>query len=223
MRKLKVCLCFGLVFCFLFSFNVFATVSDVLPPSDSSSSVPADSSVVSSDSVPLVPESTEQPVTSPVFSFSEPLPVMVVEPDISLYSVGSIYPGSISTTYLTYAEGLAAGLSPFKDCVFWRSGQYEYTFVSSDSLLWNGHAFSAGACDYTVFNTRDYISISYRSDSSFYLNPGDGMVYTSLEGRFPILYKGVKGYEIKALLFVSCFSLLFSLFNGFFNFGGRHG
>lgn len=116
----------------------------------------------------------------------------------------SVYPeGNISSTYVTMFEGLVGKISPLDDYVFFRSGQYEYTFVYGDLSL-GGSNFSGSDVDVVQVSyssgynaTYDYTTSSL---SSFTLNAGSTLVYSNL-GSYPILGEVVSYEIIQAVLF----------------------
>lgn len=105
---------------------------------------------------------------------------------------GSIYDGTISTTYLTIFRDVVSNLGIFDDYVFYRSGQYEYALIAGD-LNYDGTRIrlSGSGTQYVLTYQSNYGSDNYYhwevSDiSSFSLTMGDYLVYSNL-GNYPTL------------------------------------
>lgn len=129
---------------------------------------------------------------------------------LSLAAAGSAHAdsvyteGTISTTYVEYAKGVVNGLPPAQSYVFFRSGQYTYDLIASDTLKVDGKSFEA--VDYTRYTWTTgsgYNSVPTYNVSignQFTLNSGNVMVYSNLAG-FPCLEERGSIYaEITCLL-----------------------
>lgn len=135
-------------------------------------------------------------------------------------SAASVYPdGNISTTYLTYFEDIASGLSPFDDYVFCRTGQYSYQMFVGDLTEINGNFSADGEVKvYTMEQTQSGYNAIYEYDvsteSGFFLSAGNILVYSNL-GDYPTLTESGDLYAFSAVLLLVlgiCLYLLRSLF-----------
>lgn len=122
------------------------------------------------------------------------------------------YDGSISTSVLQYFRDVVEKLPPDVDYVFFRSGQYDYRLVYSDSLELSGTNFSAGNASYISYNNRYSAPVwAAGNEGHFSLTAGSSLVYSSLGDYYPVLLQGVKSYEFKTLLFMLAIGYLFYL------------
>lgn len=148
---------------------------------------------------------------------SGPLPVYLVdnpeESSIELYAAsGSVYPGTISTTYLAYFEGIADKLPLTDHYVVFRSGQYSYEMYWGDSLTESSGQFSGDNLNYCSVYTgtgSQNMTVSWGTDS-LALSAGTGYVYSDL-GRFPNLAKGGTSVETLTILFALAFFAVYNV------------
>lgn len=112
--------------------------------------------------------------------------------------------GTISTSYIEYAKGIVNGLPPSQSYVFFRSGQYTYELICSDSLKVENKNFQADDFTRYTWNTgsgyNSTPTFTVQIGSRFTLNSGNTMVYSNLSG-FPCLEERGSIYaEITAIL-----------------------
>lgn len=134
-----------------------------------------------------------------------PMPAMAATP----------YQGSINSAYCSIFEDVVNSLSPLDHYVFYRSGENQYTLVSSDSLEFSGD-FSCSDCtvhilDYISQSTSGYGYLSYYSysvgeHSSYTVSPSGYLVYSDLAG-----YPDLRGGDFYALWSIFFVLVLFGL------------
>lgn len=164
----------------------------------------------------------------PDYSVDNPLPVYIVEPEeveepeeeLEVFSASGSYPGTISTTYLDYFEGIVEKLSPKNHYVVWRSGQYAYTLAYGENIGYSSGTF-LGNC-YTVEIYRN--SSSYSSDwytrsgtDSLALDASGLFIYSDL-GMFPRFERGLRYGEEMAVLVAICVATVFLLASRIFDY-----
>lgn len=102
--------------------------------------------------------------------------------------VGQPYDGTLSSTYVDLGRDCLWGLHWFDDYVYWRSGQYTYSFAYGDISFSNG-VFSSSSCTILTINAptsySGALTVTSSSDS-LSLNTGGKLVYSNL-GDFPAL------------------------------------
>lgn len=102
--------------------------------------------------------------------------------------VGQPYDGTISATYVDLGRDCLWGLHWFDNYVFWRSGQYQYTFAYGDISFSDGR-FSSSSCSILTINAPTSYSGALTVESSsdsLSLNTNGRLVYSDL-GDFPSL------------------------------------
>ena len=137
-----------------------------------------------------------------------------------LSSYGSSYDGSISTTYTTYFRGVVEKLPPASHYVLFRSDQYNYRLVYSDSMTYENGRFAADSAQYVNYYVGNYNSstqVTEGSEGAFSLSSNGYPVYSDLSELYPVLSEGVKDYEFKTLLFCVVLFLLFTIARSFFS------
>jgi hypothetical protein len=139
---------------------------------------------------------------------------------LSFYS--QPYDGSISTTYTTYFRGVVEKLPPASHYVLFRSDQYNYRLIYSDSMTYENGRFAADSAQYVNYYVGNYNNRSQVTsgvEGAFSLSPNGYPVYSDLSELYPVLSEGVKNYEFKALLFCFAFFILFTIAKSFFSSG----
>lgn len=137
-----------------------------------------------------------------------------------LSSYSQPYDGSISTTYTTYFRGVVEKLPPASHYVLFRSDQYSYRLVYSDSMTYENGRFAADSAQYVNYYVGNYNSRSQVTsgvEGAFSLSPNGYPVYSDLSELYPVLSEGVKNYEFKTLLFCVVLFLLFTIARSFFS------
>lgn len=137
-----------------------------------------------------------------------------------LSSYSQPYDGSISTTYTTYFRGVVEKLSPASHYVLFRSDQYSYRLVYSDSMTYENGRFAADSAQYVNYYVGNYNSrsqVTSGGEGAFSLSPNGYPVYSDLSELYPVLSEGVKDYEFKTLLFCVVLFLLFAVVRSFFS------
>lgn len=175
-------------------------------------------------------EEIESPFSSSApFVLEDPLPVYLVdapeeETEIEAYSIsGSPYPGTISSTYLDYFEGIADKLSYREHYVAFRSSQYEYLMAWGEGLSYDGYQFKGSALSYCRIYTgsgSSNMSVTFGSDT-VYLTPGTGFVYSDLD-RFASLTEGGTRLEFTTLLFAVGFAVVYGVCHDLFDYVMQH-
>lgn len=137
-----------------------------------------------------------------------------------LSSYSQPYDGSISTTYTTYFRGVVEKLPPASHYVLFRSDQYSYRLVYSDSMTYENGRFAAYSAQYVNYYVGNYNSrsqVTSGGEGAFSLSPNGYPVYSDLSELYPVLSEGVKDYEFKTLLFCVVLFLLFAVVRSFFS------
>ena len=137
-----------------------------------------------------------------------------------LSSYSQPYDGSISTTYTTYFRGVVEKLPPASHYVLFRSDQYSYRLVYSDSMTYENGRFAADSAQYVNYYVGNYNSrsqVTSGGEGAFSLSPNGYPVYSDLSELYPVLSEGVKDYEFKTLLFCVVLFLLFAVVRSFFS------
>lgn len=175
-------------------------------------------------------EETDPLLSSPApLTLEDPLAVYLVDaPEedagVEAYSIsGSPYPGTISSTYLDYFEGIADKLSFREHYVAFRSSQYEYLMAWGQDLLYDGYQFKGSALSYCRIYTgsgSNNMSVTFGSDT-VYLTPGTGLVYSDLD-HFASLTEGGTHLEFIALLFAVGFAVVYSVCHDLFDYVMEH-
>lgn len=143
-------------------------------------------------------DSTVEPVLETIDSYEYSVsPSVLADADggetvneTNTYVVRSVYgvydSGVPSDTYIAWARGLIKEVPFTDDYVFFRSGQYSYTFAYGDF----DDGFAGSAHVYQIIlpsNYNDGYEFVDFIDSSFSLSVGNGLVYSSLDG-YPSLF-----------------------------------
>ena len=137
-----------------------------------------------------------------------------------LSSYSQPYDGSISTTYTTYFRGVVEKFPPASHYVLFRSDQYSYRLVYSDSMTYENGRFAADSAQYVNYYVGNYNSrsqVTSGGEGAFSLSPNGYPVYSDLSELYPVLSEGVKDYEFKTLLFCVVLFLLFAVVRSFFS------
>ena len=158
--------------------------------------------------------------TIAVYLVEEP----VDESVISTYAVsGSVYPGTISTTYTDYFAGIADKLSYDEHYVVFRESQYVYRMMWGESLALAGADFSGDALSYCSLTASSYGSdfmVEFGVDS-LSLDASGGFVYSNL-GDYPSLTEGGTGLEFQTILFAIGFAVVYSVCHDIFDYIMEH-
>lgn len=132
-----------------------------------------------------------------------------------------VYDGSLSTTQLSYFQGIVRRFSPKMKYVLFRQDRYLYRLVQSVHLVYENGVFTApgrGADGeetlYILYNT-DTNRVTDGKEGDFRLTPLSYPVYTNLESKYPELDGGTKN-ETKTILFMLAVMFVFNLVSGFF-------
>lgn len=158
-----------------------------------------------------------------------PLPVYLVdapeeEEGMVPFSIsGSPYPGTISTSYLDYFEGIADKLSFTEHYVAFRASQYEYLMAWGEGLQYDGYQFKGSALSYCRIYTgsgSSNMKVTFGSDT-VYLTPGTGLVYSDLD-HFASLTEGGTHLEFSAVLFVLGFTVVYNVCHDLFDYVMQH-
>lgn len=172
-------------------------------------------------------EAEEEP--EEVYSFDNPMPVMIVEPEaeeyeLEVYSLSGSYPGTISDTYLNYFRGIVQKLDWKEHYVVYRSGQYSYTMVYGEGVALNGTRFTGTGNVVNIYRSSSSSSsdwyVSYSTDS-LALSAGNLFVYSDL-GMYPELKEGGSSLEFAALLFAVGFAVVYSVCHDIFDYVMEH-
>lgn len=108
--------------------------------------------------------------------------------------------GLISDSYLSWARGLLGRVPIGKDYVFARVGQYQYIFAIGDFKDgFNGGGKTVDVYSLMVATYNTSYSYSYYTDSSFVLNTGNGLVYSSVSP-YPTLTGADFSYSLNFLI-----------------------
>lgn len=136
-------------------------------------------------------------------------------------SYPDVYDGSISTTQLSYFQGIVRRFSPKMHYVLFRQDRYSYRLVYSAQMTYeNGVFIAPGQSDdgaetlYILYNTETN-RVSDGREGDFRLMPLSYPVYTSLDSKYPELDGGIKN-ETKTIMFMLAFMFVFNLVSGFF-------
>lgn len=134
----------------------------------------------------------------------------------------SIYEdGNISSTFLDIATDLTNNISVSDDYIFFRSGQYDYTFIYGNIDFTDG-VFSSSTYNKIIIttNTSGYNQTRYHYEysqgSNLSLTTSDYLVYSNL-GHYPNLIERGVYYEYTSL-FVFVVVALCMLMRPIFNF-----
>lgn len=110
-------------------------------------------------------------------------------PDVSLAAANdSVYSSVTGGTYVDVASNLLPRVPWDADYLFWRSGQYSYSFVWGDLNL-SGTTFSGSGIhrvDFVQSSNYNGYTMSHTQGDSINLNVGSYIVYSSL-GNYPVL------------------------------------
>lgn len=165
------------------------TLGELIDEADSVLPSPAEVMGLDSSSVSQGEEST---ISDPVDSIPEDLQVYVSDPataansGISVMAVsGSVYSGTISTTYLDYFRGILSH-SPGTPYVVFRSDQYNYYMFYGKGLSVSGYTFT-GSGKYVRYYTQT--GLIYRGTDSINIYAENGFVYSNLSDDFPAFYE----------------------------------
>lgn len=190
--------------------------------------LPADEDVLESDEAADLPdqevieEAPEDDVV--VYTSDNPMPVTIIEPaaeetELEVFAVSGSYPGTISTTYLAYFEGIVQKLLPNQHYVVYRSGQNAYTMVYGEDIALDGFRFTGSGHVVDLYRNSSSSSndwyVGY-SEDSISLDAGSLYVYSDL-GMFPTLKKGGSALEFTAVLFVLAFFTVCSVCHHIFD------
>lgn len=124
----------------------------------------------------------------------------------------SIYDeGNISNTYTTIYEDIVSGISPSKNYVYYRSGQYEYTLAVGDNMyLVDNIIYSTEKTKLYIITTSSGYNANYTYNisevSDFQLTLGDNLVYSNL-GDYPLLEERSVTYEYLQTYIITIFAL----------------
>ncbi len=131
-------------------------------------------------------------------------------------SYSSPYDGSISTSVLTYFQGIVEKLPPDAHYVLFRQSIYGYRLVYGTDLRLTGTNFNGTGLSYVTYDTSTY-RLQSGSEGTFSLSAGTYLVYSDLGSVYPVLVTGVRNYEFKALFFLCVLYLLFMVYRAFFS------
>lgn len=130
----------------------------------------------------------------------------------------SAYDGTPSSTYITYFRDMLTKFSFASDYVCFRSGQYEYLLVIGDLTKSDNRIHADGEVDICEISTNSgynaTYSMSFRSESNFYVDCGDEIVYSNL-GNYPTLEERGDLFEFTTLFIIVCCAVC-CLFRGVF-------
>lgn len=203
--------------------------------SESSEGVAEDSQITEQDAADPVAEQSEADgsassgeviIDIPEYSVENPLPVMLVEPEVEeieeveVFALTGKYYGTISDTYLDYFEGIVQKLSPAEHYVVWRSGQYAYTMAYGEEIVLDGCNFSGACKSVSLYRSDSYASNEWYcsfSDDLLSLSATDLFVYSDL-GEYPMLERGATYGMDMALLSAVCVAMVFVLVHSIFDY-----
>lgn len=113
-------------------------------------------------------------------------PLLTVEPTRA--TAGQPYNGTVGSTYIDIARCCLFNLGWFDDYVFWRSGEYQYTFAYGNIDYSSGTFTSTSCTQLTISVPTTYTGSVTVSDSTGSLNlqTGGRLVYSNL-GNLPHL------------------------------------
>ncbi|MGL6220110.1 MAG: hypothetical protein ACRC36_18855 [Lacrimispora sphenoides] len=131
-------------------------------------------------------------------------------------SYSAPYDGSISTSVLTYFQGMVEKLPTDSHYVLFRQSIYGYRLVYGSDLRLTGSNFSGTGLSYVTYDTSTY-RLQSGSEGNFSLSAGTYLVYSDLGSVYPVLVTGVRNYEFKALFFLCALYLLFMVYRAFFS------
>lgn len=162
-------------------------------------------------SIPLQPSDTSDDVGGAAVFSDEQI--------IAVNSVYTVYDSGLpSSVYLDWAKGLIKRVPIGLDYVFFRSGQYQYVFAYGDY----SNGFSAPSTVYVLQLATNYngsYSFYSMSDAGFNLNPGQGIVYSSLSD-YPSLSDNYSREILFCLiLFGCCYTVMYLMINAFKSMG----
>ena len=136
-------------------------------------------------------------------------------------SYPDVYDGSISSTQLSYFQGIVRRFTPDVSYVLFRESRYLYRLVYSAQMTYeNGRFISVdGALPeektlYILYNT-EYNTVSDGEEGNFSLSPLSYPVYTNLDSKYPELDGGVKN-ETKTIIFMLAVMFVYHIVSGFF-------
>lgn len=139
-----------------------------------------------------------------------PISVLSLDEQAELYALSAdAYQGTISTTFITFFRDIVASLPITHDYVFYRSGDQEYTLVSSPDMTLEGGTFYADeGKEYVITQnsgsgySSSYYSYSVSNVSDISVRSRGYLVYSNL-GDYPQLEDRGVQYEF-ALLVAFC-------------------
>lgn len=115
----------------------------------------------------------------------------------------SIYDGTISSTYLTYFEGILSKSSIDDDYLILRSGQNEYVMVVGDLTYNNRNFVGSSLIEYKFYTeTNNYNSqnrFDVNENVSINQNVNNYIVYSNL-GPYPDIIERSSYYEMSLLI-----------------------
>lgn len=149
-------------------------------------------------------EDVEEPVEddgqsdADVLSGDNPIPVYLSEPQAVPLVSSDVYPGSFSSTVLSYFDGIMAN-HPGDDFVAWRASQDVYYLYWGDGFQVSGDTFS-GSGDYVSYDS-DYqgYNVSHGS-GSFSVNAAGGVLYSNVSDYYPT-FTDVEQLQASNMLF----------------------
>lgn len=171
----------------LFALPAYADESDAVAPAPEVADVPVEEPVQvppKSDAGSIV---EEQPTT--LYDSDGSLIFSEQVPDVSLAAANdSVYSSVTGGTYVEVASNMLPRVPWDADYLFWRSGQYSYSFVWGDLNL-TGTTFSGSGLhrvDFVQSSNYNGYTMSHSLGDSLNLNVGNYIVYSSL-GNYPVL------------------------------------
>lgn len=216
MRRFLYALLFSLGLCTLYPISVFADDWEVFVPEypvddvsfDETGSLPYLDEVISEDEEVLIndlaSDSDWSASGSNVTIYNSVVPYGNYQP----------YDSGISTSVLAYMEDVLPKLGSIHYVLF-RSDQYDYRLVYSDSMELQSGLFTSDHAFFVAYNTR-YSSWSTGTEGTFRLNAGNYIVYSDL-GDYPALDS--VGIYFWVLIFVAVVFFLFTLYRSLFSAG----
>ena len=110
----------------------------------------------------------------------------------------TVYPGSISTTYLDYFKGVMAH-RPGTPYVVFRSDQYNYYLFYGEDLVYSNGNFTGAGSYVRYYTTNGYV---YRGTDTLSVSVGYGFVYSNMSDEYPAFYEERDLLNAKTVLFV---------------------
>lgn len=123
----------------------------------------------------------------------------------------------VGTSNVSIFERIAQKLPYGTHYVYFRQSQYEYVLAYSPDLILQGTAFSAPSVTLLTYSTASgytsQASFVESTDTSFWLEAGEYLVYSDL-GNYPTLYeRGGEDYAKTACIILCSFGLFYLMLN----------